>query len=87
MTPKTERGAGGARPMRAEIEAAARAFNTDTRGLARRLEISVGSLRSWSVRGGPAYARLAIAALVLGVNPDKAFHQDCKTSSSARRDR
>jgi hypothetical protein len=85
MTSKSARG--GAHSMRAEIEATARAFNRDTQGLARRLEISVGSLRSWSVRGGPVYARLALAALVLGVNPDKAFPHDSKSSSTARCDR
>ncbi|SFU23032.1 hypothetical protein SAMN05518861_1464 [Mesorhizobium sp. YR577] len=86
MIPKTEC-ASGARSMRAEIEAAERTFNTDTRGLARRLEISVGSLHAWSLRGGPVYARLALAALVLGVDPDKAFHQDSKVSSPVRRER
>lgn len=69
MIPKPERGH-GTHSMRAEIEATARTFNTDTRGIARRVEISVGSLRSWSVRGRPVYARLALAALVMGVDPE-----------------
>lgn len=87
MTSRNGRSTDVSRPMKAEIEAAARTLNTDIKGLARRLEISVGSLRSWSVRGGPVYARLALAALVLGVDPDKAFHQDSNVSSSAKRER
>ena len=51
--------------MRPETEAAARVFNIGTGGLARRLEISVGSLRSESLRGGPVYAYLALAALLI----------------------
>lgn len=75
IAPKIERHKDGPRPMRAEIEATARALQTDIRGVARHLEISVGSLRSWNVRGGPAYARLALAALVSRLDPDKVFDQ------------
>jgi hypothetical protein len=59
--------------MRREIEAAATALNTDRKGLARHLGLSVASLRSWEARGGPGYARLALAAIVMGVEPDEIF--------------
>jgi hypothetical protein len=37
--------------------------------LARRLGISLGCLRSWR-REAPAYARLALAALIVGLDPE-----------------
>jgi hypothetical protein len=38
--------------------------------LARRLDVSVGALRHWQ-RGAPAYARLALSALIAGLDPEK----------------
>jgi hypothetical protein len=38
--------------------------------LARKLEISAGCVRSWDRHGAPRYARLAVAALIAGVDPD-----------------
>jgi hypothetical protein len=38
--------------------------------LARQLEVSAGCVRSWDRDGAPRYARLAIAALMAGVDPD-----------------
>jgi hypothetical protein len=40
--------------------------------LARRLGAAVGCSRSWRRKGAPRYARLALCALIVGLNP-KAF--------------
>ncbi|AYM84042.1 hypothetical protein At12D1_41600 [Agrobacterium tumefaciens] len=53
-----------------EIKRVARALETDKQGLARHLGLPVGTLRSWEMRGPPVYARLALAALVMKLNPD-----------------
>lgn len=53
-----------------EVKRAAQALETDKQGLARHLGLSVGTLRSWEARGAPVYARLALAALVINLNPD-----------------
>jgi hypothetical protein len=38
--------------------------------LARRLEAAIGCLRSWSRKGAPRYARLALCALIVGLDPE-----------------
>ena len=38
--------------------------------LAQRLGVSVGCLRSWSRKGAPRYARLALCALIVGLDPE-----------------
>jgi len=43
---------------------------TDTE-LARSLGVTTGCLRSWSRRGAPRYAQLALAALIFGLDPDR----------------
>jgi hypothetical protein len=50
----------------------AAALNVEDLALARRLGISLGALRSWN-KQPPEYARLALAALVVGIDPDMAF--------------
>lgn len=56
---------------RLDIDLAARALSTDRKGLARHLGLAAGALRSWELRGAPFYARLALAAVVAGLNPDE----------------
>jgi hypothetical protein len=54
--------------------------------LARQLEVSTGCLRSWDRRGAPRYARLAIAGLLAGVDPDTvdpSFWQPIRQASPA----
>jgi hypothetical protein len=55
---------------RSLITLAAKALDTDRRGLARYLGLPVSTLRSWEVRGVPTYARLALAAIVSGLDPE-----------------
>jgi hypothetical protein len=52
--------------------------------LARRLEVSVGCLRSWR-RDAPRYARLALCALIAGVDPDLVGSLANETQSQACR--
>lgn len=56
--------------FRLQIEAALVVLNTDRKGLAKHLELSVATLRTWEKRGAPAYARLAVAAVVVGLRPE-----------------
>ena len=52
--------------------------------LARALEVSAGCVRSWDHHGAPRYARLAIAALIAGVDPnaiDPSFWQPIRQAS------
>jgi hypothetical protein len=44
-------------------------LHVDEVALARRLEVSVGCLRSWR-RGAPSYAKLALSALIAGLDPE-----------------
>ena len=44
-------------------------LQVDETALARRLGISLGCLRSWR-RVAPAYARLALSALIAGLDPE-----------------
>ncbi|MFJ1311290.1 hypothetical protein [Agrobacterium sp. P15N1-A] len=62
-----------------EIKRAAQALETDKQGLARHLGLPVGTLRSWEARGAPAYARLALAALVVNLNPDDVLNTSVKS--------
>jgi len=56
--------------FRHDVNRALAVLKTDRKGLARRLELSVGTLRSWEARGAPAYGRLLMAAIVAGIDPD-----------------
>ena len=53
------------------VKTAAAALRIDDRELARRLGVSTGTLRHWDRKYAPAYVRLALAALVAGVDPDQ----------------
>ena len=55
--------------FRHDVNRALAVLKTDRKGLARRLELSVGTLRSWEARGAPAYGRLLMAAIVAGIDP------------------
>jgi len=47
-----------------QIQRALSVLETDRKGLTRMLEVSMATLRSWEVRSPPAYAWLAVAALI-----------------------
>jgi hypothetical protein len=47
----------------------------DEAALAYRLDVSVGALRHWQ-RGAPAYARLALSALISGLDPERISRLD-----------
>jgi hypothetical protein len=53
------------------VKTAAAALQIDDRELARRLGVSTGTLRHWDRKYAPAYVRLALAALVAGLEPDQ----------------
>lgn len=55
--------------FRNEVNRALAVLKTDRKGLARRLELSVGTLRSGEAREAPAYGRLLMAAIVAGIDP------------------
>jgi transcriptional regulator with XRE-family HTH domain len=50
-------------------------LNLESFVLARRLGISLGALQSWNKENPPEYARLAMAALVVGIDPDQTFSE------------
>jgi len=52
------------------LRLARQCLRTSDLELARKLEISTGCVRSWDRHGAPRYARLAVAALMIGVDPD-----------------
>jgi len=51
------------------IRMARERLQLDEKALARRLEVSVGCLRSWR-RESPPYAKLALCALIAGLDPE-----------------
>jgi hypothetical protein len=53
----------------------AAALNLESFALARRLGISQGALHSWNKDNPPEYARLAMAALLVGIDPDQTFSE------------
>lgn len=67
-----------------EVKRAAQALETDKQGLARHLGLPVGTLRSWEARGAPVYARLALAALVVKLNPDDVLDTQTSVKSLSR---
>jgi transposase-like protein len=63
------------------VKATAAALEIDDRELARRLGVSTSTLRYWDRKYAPAYVRLALAALVAGLELDQVLergkqHQD-----------
>lgn len=68
--------------FRQEVEAALEALGTDRKGLARQLGLAVGSLRAWESRGAPPFARLALAALVAGLEPTHVLNCQARSSST-----
>ncbi len=60
--------------MKRDINLAVQALGTDRNGLARHLGLAAGALRAWETRGAPLYARLALAAVVVGLDPEKAMN-------------
>lgn len=52
------------------VDRAAATLGTDIPGLASQLGLAVGAVRHWKLHGMPPYAKLAIAALVTGLDPD-----------------
>lgn len=50
-----------------QIQRALSMLETDRKGLARMLEVPMATLRSWEGRSPPAYAWLAVAALLAGL--------------------
>jgi DNA-binding transcriptional regulator YiaG len=55
------------------IRLARERLQADDVALARRLGVSLGCLRNWGRRGAPAYGKLALAALIAGIDPDQIF--------------
>jgi hypothetical protein len=52
------------------LQFARKRLQTSDLELARKLELPVGCLRSWDRRGTLSYAKLALAALIIGLDPD-----------------
>ncbi len=57
-------------------------LRTDRKGLARQLGLAVGSLRAWENRGAPPFARLALAALVAGLDPTQVLSAQARSSGT-----
>jgi DNA-binding transcriptional regulator YiaG len=68
------------------VKRAAAALQIEDRELARRLGVTTGTLRHWDRKYAPAYVRLALAALVAGIDPDQVLAQatshQCDTPDS-----
>jgi hypothetical protein len=56
------------------------------RGIAKELGLSVAALRSLDGPACPPYLRLALAAMVLGINPDKVLSRSAASSPPHSRD-
>jgi DNA-binding transcriptional regulator YiaG len=60
----------GQRPMDKFVRYACETLVISESEIARQLGVTPGCLRAWSRRRAPRYARLALAALIVGLDPD-----------------
>jgi hypothetical protein len=60
----------GQQPMDKFVRYACETLAVSESEIARQLGVTPGCLRAWSRRRAPRYARLALAALIVGLDPD-----------------